>query len=57
VNPLIAPEVAVIVTCPPAVAFATPGPVVPVKVAAPPPESVVALQVTELVRICVLPSL
>jgi hypothetical protein len=57
VDPLIEPEVAAIVTCPAAVAFATLALEFPVKVAAPPPESVVALHVTELVRFCVVPSL
>jgi hypothetical protein len=57
VDPLIEPEVAVIVTCPGAVAFAMFGLELPVKVAAPPPESVAALQTTVLVKFCVLLSL
>jgi hypothetical protein len=56
VDPLIEPEVAVMVTIPGTVACATLGLELPVKVkvAAPPPESVAALQVTELVKFCVL---
>ena len=54
VDPLIEPEVAVIVTTPGALACATLGLEVPVKVAAPPPEDVAALHVTELVKFCVL---
>jgi hypothetical protein len=54
VDPLIEPEVAVMVATPCAVACATLAPEVPVKVAAPPPENVAALQVTELVKSCVL---
>jgi hypothetical protein len=57
VFPLIVPEVAVIVTCPAAVPLATLALEFPVKVAAPPPESVTALHVTELLKFCVVPSL